>query len=134
LNKRTLEVFVKAWLKRVTFATPLELSSLEAQRPTPSWPAGCLFVRFANIGHQLGRSELGCAPSSQILEERPANAVDILETSLLVKKTPPPQVKETVPRKSGPDAAALAVAAATAQLYRWDIRVRFLQRKISMLC
>lgn len=47
--------------------------------------------------------------------------MDILETSLLVKKTAPPQVKETVPRKSGPDAAALAAAAATAQLYRWDM-------------
>lgn len=61
---------------------------------------------------------LSCVHCAQILEERPANAVDILETSLLVKKTAPPPVKETAPKKSSPNAAALAAATATLQLYR----------------
>ena len=73
-----------------------------------SWFYGIVLVsRLASGGVTRGRRS-----GSQILEDKPAGAVDLLETTLLVKKTEfdPKTTNATLPVSQNPKDAAKAVA------------------------
>jgi hypothetical protein len=69
-----------------------------------------VYCKFPHTG--VRRSDEGRRSGSQILEDKPAGAVDLLETSLLVKKTEfdAKTTSATLPVSQNPKDAANAVA------------------------